>query len=292
MSRIAAYVPARGLLVPALLLMGVLGVAAGMLGALHLPNSARPDLRPETVTIIPRPYSYRAPGEFVQGRAVVDGPLIAVENPAALEIMKYQVSAPDYGRCVAEGACAEAEPRRRGDGNVPVTGASFNDATAYAAWLSRKTGETWRLPTVAEWAFAAGSRARDHALGFGTDAQNPADRWLAYYEREAELGANALATPEPLGAFGENEFGVADLAGSVWEWTSTCHSRTTLDAAGRELTHLDSCGVRLLEGQHRTPMSAFVRDARGGGCSIGAPPDNLGFRLVRERAWWLNLFGN
>ena len=33
-------------------------------------------------------------------------------------------------------------------------------------------------------------------------------------------------------------------------------------------------------------MSAFVRDARTGGCSVGAPPDNLGFRLVKERNWW------
>ena len=36
-------------------------------------------------------------------------------------------------------------------------------------------------------------------------------------------------------------------------------------------------------------MSTFVRDARGGGCTIGAPPDNLGFRLVRERGWWTAL---
>ncbi|HEY9011110.1 MAG TPA: SUMF1/EgtB/PvdO family nonheme iron enzyme, partial [Devosia sp.] len=184
-----------------------------------------------------------------------------------------------------------AQPRRKGKGDVPVTGVNFEDANAYAAWLSRATGETWRLPTVAEWTFAAGSKASDHALGVETDPRDPAERWLAFYEKEAALGDNALLTPEPLGGFGVNEFGVADLGGSVWEWTATCGSRTVLGAAGEQLSHLDSCGLRLLEGKHRTPMNIFVRDAMGGGCSVGVPPDNLGFRLVRERGVLDGLLG-
>jgi hypothetical protein len=47
--------------------------------------------------------------------------------------------------------------------------------------------------------------------------------------------------------------------------------------------------VRFLEGRHRTPMSTFIRDGRSGGCSVGAPPDNLGFRLVREPHWYERL---
>lgn len=68
--------------------------------------------------------------------------------------------------------------------------------------------------------------------------------------------------------------------------TPSCGGRTSLDAAGTEVSHLDSCGVRYLEGRHRTAVSGFVRDAQSGGCSVGAPPDNLGFRLVRERPWY------
>lgn len=279
-----------GLTLPAVLLAGLLAVVAGQTGVISWPTGTTVT-GPETVTIAARPYSYRATGEFVRGRAAVDGPLVTVEAPARLEIMKYQVSDADYALCVADGACKKADPRRRGEGNVPVTGVSFNDATDYAAWLSASSGQTWRLPTVAEWTFAAGSKARDHALDVAVDERDPAQRWLAYYEREARLGAGALATPSPLGSFGENEHGVADIGGSVWEWTATCGSRTTLGTAGETLTYLDSCGVRLLEGRHRTPMSAFVRDAQGGGCTIGAPPDNLGFRLVRDRSWWEKLVG-
>ena len=144
---------------------------------------------------------------------------------------------------------------------------------------------------MAEWAFAAGSKASDHALGVETDPRDPAERWLAFYEKEAALGDGALLAPEPLGTFGTNEFGVTDLGGSVWEWTATCASRTVLGEGGETLSHLDSCGLRLLEGKHRTPMNVFVRDAMGGGCSVGVPPDNLGFRLVRERGVLEGLLG-
>lgn len=279
-----------GLALPSVVLVATLGVVALQTGVLHPPELAPAVARPQTVIVAARPYSYRATGDFLQGKAVVDGPMVAVDHPAPVEIMKFEVSEAEYGRCVADGDCLKAEPRRRGKGNLPVTGVSYNDAVSYAAWLSARTGETWRLPSVAEWTLAAGSKARDHALGYRTDAGNPAERWLAFYEREAALGAGALAAPEPLGNLGENEFGVADLAGPVWEWTATCHSRTTLDTAGAPVSRLDSCGVRLLEGRHRTPMSAFIRDALGGGCNVGAPPDNLGFRLLRERPWWEQLF--
>ncbi|RYE87316.1 MAG: formylglycine-generating enzyme family protein, partial [Hyphomicrobiales bacterium] len=250
MNHVALLNPAaRTLLPPAALLLALGGLLLWQTDLIELPRAPVATIEaPPTVSIAPRSYSYRASGDFIRNGAPVDGPLIAVDPAGPLEIMTFQVSASDYARCVADGDCATAAPRRRGEGNIPVTGVSFEDATDYAAWLSRATGETWRLPTVAEWAFAAGSKATDHALGIDTDPRDPAERWLAFYEKEAALGANALRTPEPLGTYGVNEFGVADLAGAVWEWTATCASRTTLDDSGRTLRHLDSCGVRLLEG--------------------------------------------
>jgi formylglycine-generating enzyme required for sulfatase activity len=274
---------ALSLMFPGVLFVGLLTAIAAQTGMLTIPVAIDASLVPQTVTISPRPYSYRDSGDFLAGTAAIDGPRIQVDAPAALESMKFQVSAADYRRCVADGDCHRAEPRRPGTRDVPATGVSFNDATDYATWLSTKTGETWRLPTVSEWAFAAGSKAGDPALSVETDPANPADRWLAFYEKEAALGVNSIATPGPLGHFGVNEFGVADMSASVWEWTATCASRTALGQGGEVVSRLESCGVRYLEGRHRTPMTGFVRDAQSGGCSIGAPPDNLGFRLVRDR---------
>lgn len=284
MTSIALRQRGTGIALPALILAGLLTIIGVETGAFTAPRLTVVAI-PETVVIAPRPFDYRASGDFVRDGASVDGPLIHVAEPAALEIMKYQVSTVDYARCVAEGACEKAQPRRRTNGNVPVTGVSFSDGTDYAAWLSQRTGTAWRLPTIEEWAFAAGSKAVDHALGIETDRADPAKRWLLNYEREAALDDGGLATPGPLGSFGVNEYGVADLAAAVWEWTTTCASRTTLDDAGGVLTHIESCGVRVLEGRHRTPLSSFIRDAVGGGCSVGVPPDNLGFRLVRDSTW-------
>jgi formylglycine-generating enzyme required for sulfatase activity len=279
---------ARVLIAPAAVLAGRLLLIAIAAGELQAPASGTAGVvaTPATVVIAPRHFTYRDSGEYLRDGHPEDAPLVHVADPPALEIMTFEAGAADYALCVADGACRPAEPRRRGSGDVPVTGVSFEDANAYAGWLSARTGSKWRLPTMAEWVFAAGGDATDPALGVQNERAGPAGRWLALYEKEAAArDTDGAAVPRERGAFGLNAFGVADVDGPVWEWTSTCTSRTTRDAAGAETSRVLSCGVRVLEGRHRTAMSYFVRDGRSGGCSIGAPPDNLGFRLVREAGW-------
>ncbi|MBE1206164.1 SUMF1/EgtB/PvdO family nonheme iron enzyme [Aminobacter carboxidus] len=90
---------------------------------------------------------------------------------------------------------------------LPVTGVSFRDATAYANWLSDRTGETWQLPTDEEWAFAAAERFVDDTLGI-EDSNNPAARWLARCRSEAEASKGRDPEPKPHGHFGANSKGV------------------------------------------------------------------------------------
>lgn len=273
------------LALPGILLAGLIALICVQTGLVRIPQGGVSLQGPEIVTIAGRSFSYRASGEFLQGTASIDAPLIRVEHHAPLEIMKYQVSAADFARCVAEGACEKARPRWNAVGDVPATGVSYEDAVDYATWLADRTGETWRLPTVEEWVFAAGSRAVDTAVGGAANEANPAERWLLAYRKEAALSLDGPAMPLPLGAFGTNEFGVADLSAVVWEWTSTCASRTTLNVSGNVAAYTQNCGARYLEGRHRVAMSTFIRDGVAGGCSIGVPPDNLGFRLVRDMNW-------
>jgi formylglycine-generating enzyme required for sulfatase activity len=167
----------------------------------------------------------------------------------------------------------------------PAVQVSWHDANSYAAWLSNKTGETYRLPSDEEWAFAAGSKFRDDALP--VDADDPSKRWLAKYERESGRTAGGTDA-RAFGSFGVNENGIGDLAGNVWEWTSTCFTRYRLDEAGETVSSKQNCGVRVVEGQHRAYVTDFIRDARAGGCAVGVPPDNLGFRLVREPRSWVS----
>lgn len=234
-----------------------------------------------TVAVNPGSFDFRLPGEYLKADWPVDAPKQKVSFRRGFDMMKYQVSFGDYSACVDDGAC-EAPDGMRQLAETPVTGVSYRDATAYAAWLSKKTGESWRLPTDEEWAFAAAERLQDDALGLPQDTANPAARWLARYAAEAGTEARD-AEPKPRGHFGENSKGLADVAGNVWDWTTTCYRRATVDARGKITRSTENCGVRVLGGRHRSYMSHFIRDGKSGGCAAGLAPDNLGIRLIRDR---------
>lgn len=259
------------------------GVFAVSLGIASPPNSMSSSDQLNFVDVIdvaPRTYAYRMAGDFNQAGRPVDAPLVAVARTSALHIMRRQVTEAEYDRCVAAAKCVPRSPPGSSDPRLPVVQVSWEDATVYAAWLSVRTGETWRLPTDEEWVFAAGSRFHDDALLVAS--RDPAVRWLARYEKESQQ-EELDQRPRPTGAFGANEYELLDLSGNVWEWTNTCFVRQSLDAAGKPAgASIANCGVRVVEGEHRTYVTDFIRDARVGGCAVGKPPSNLGFRLVRE----------
>jgi formylglycine-generating enzyme required for sulfatase activity len=241
---------------------------------------------PETVTIEARTFKYRADGEYSKGGSIIDPPMVEATETRPLTIMKYQVAMSDFVGCVHDGACRMPEAIVTPEADVPVTGVSYDDAQAYAAWLSRRTGQVWSLPTDRQLAFAAGKDFPDDALGLDSDNKNPALRWLADYKREAVERKLADPTPRVAGSFGVNEFGVADFAGNIWEWTTTCDRKVRLNDIGTIVSEDHGCGVYVTVGRHRSPMTYFVRDPKGGGCAVGTPPSNLGFRLVRDDRWY------
>lgn len=234
---------------------------------------------PELVHLVDGPFSYRPAGEYRVGTMIVDAPVQHIAAPA-LDIMKYHVSEADYARCIADGACPAIATK--GSSKHSQTGVNLSDASAYARWLSDKTGQQWRLPTDTEWMRLAGNRIADGRLDIVTKGADPSQRWLASYRREAAARGDADFATYPQGHFGLNDLGVADIGGNVWEWTETCFQSGTLRADGTAVTvQSDYCGVRAVQGKHRAYVIDFIRDARSGGCGAGVPPDFLGFRLVR-----------
>jgi formylglycine-generating enzyme required for sulfatase activity len=243
---------------------------------------------PQTISVAAGRFAYRQPGEFYRAGYAVDAPKADYEMTAPLTIMKYQVSTKDYDACVADGACPARESATPSRSDMPVTAVSHDDATMFARWFSKKSGGIWRLPSDVELAFAAGQKFPDDALGVDPDNRNPALRWLADYEREAARKRSKEPAPLAYGSFGENEHGLADFAGNIWEWTTTCNRRVDLVKQGQEVT-TEACGVYITAGKHRSPLSSFIRDPKSGGCSVGVPPDHVGFRLVEDRRWYAPL---
>lgn len=262
-------------------------LAGGIMVKSGVWSSPAPEMpAPVTVTVPAGSYDYRETGEFFRDGFAVDGPKVTKSFNRPMTIMKHQVSTAAYDECVADGACPSRESRSPSQTDLPVTGVNYDDANAYARWLSERTGMVWRLPSDEELAFAAGSKYPDDALGVDPDSRNPALRWLADYERETARKASRVKEPQPYGSFGESENGLADFAGNIWEWTSSCLRRVNLDRKGRSVGEAESCGIYIAAGKHRAPLSSFVRDPKGGGCSVGTPPDNVGFRLVRDDRWY------
>ncbi|VEE13587.1 SUMF1/EgtB/PvdO family nonheme iron enzyme [Ectopseudomonas mendocina] len=186
-------------------------------------------------------------------------------------VMRRQVSQAEYAACVAANACLplDGDLREASAADLAAVGVSWMDASAYAQWLTQRTGVVHRLPTYAEWVLAAGEAFQDIQAEVFDDARNPAQRWLAEYDRESRRKP-LDPRPRAFGSQGSNANGLLDVAGNVWEWTDSCFGKG------------DFCGIRIAAGQHPSGLSDFVRDPISGACSVGVPPSNLGFRLVRE----------
>ena len=164
----------------------------------------------------------------------------------------------------------------------PVVCVSWDDAKAFVRWLARETGQEYRLPSEAEWEYAAragtttaywwGARASHEYANYGKDEccgglSRGRDRW----ERTA-----------PAGSFSPNAFGLHDVAGNVWEWVEDCYE-TTYDLAPRDGSAWTggSCEVRVLRGGSWDVIPGGVRAAIRDGYTAGDRDSNVGFRVAR-----------
>ena len=137
----------------------------------------------------------------------------------------------------------------------PVTGMTWSEAVAYAAWLSRETGYPYRLPSEAEWEYVAraGSQTR---YPFGDDPRelcqhaNVADRTLAARYRKystAECDDGVLGVG-PVGRLEANAFGVYDMLGNAEEWVADCWRRNYSSADGTPRPYGVNCDAYAVRG--------------------------------------------
>ena len=177
------------------------------------------------------------------------------------------------------------------EGNHPAVCVSWDDAQAYADWLSKTTGKTYRLPSEAEYEYAA--RAGGTARFAFTD--DPAE--LCRFANGADESAKTAGLPEdapymtcsdgypftaPVGSFAANAFGLHDLIGNVWEWTADCFADNYTGAGSDSAVRTEAdCKAHAVRGGDwfSTPMS--LRPAVRAKASPDARHDDIGFRVVR-----------
>lgn len=118
----------------------------------------------------------------------------------------------------------EGKIRPNNQYNHPVIHVSWNDAVAFCEWLSRKEGKTYRLPTEAEWEYAAGGGSQSRTIWAGTDTESQ----LAMVGNFCDVNCNEISKNSkqndkykytaPVGIFRANRLGLHDLSGNVLEW--------------------------------------------------------------------------
>ncbi len=190
------------------------------------------------------------------------------------EIGKYPLTVAEYALFVE--ATHRAAPRnweeQKQRPEHPVVYISWDDAQAYAQWLAQVTGQPYRLPSEAEWEKAArGTDGRIYPWG---------NEWDASRANTREKGSG---TTTPVGRYpqGASPYGVMEMAGNVWESTSTIYVGKYPYKNDRQHEDFNSTNTRVLRGGSWSDSSRNARAA----CRIinvrGYSSGNRGFRLVR-----------
>ncbi|MBX3703916.1 MAG: formylglycine-generating enzyme family protein [Steroidobacteraceae bacterium] len=272
---------------------------------------------PEMVVVPAGLFVMGTPGAAsASGAARAESGPVVVRIPRAFAIGRHEVTRAQYARFIAD---TDHEPRpgcrnwdpalarlhddvRRGwrdpatpsalQDDHPVTCVSFTDAQAYVQWLARKTGARYRLPSEAEWEYAARAGSVT-SRPWGDDAASGC-QFANVYDLTADGHYRLGWTPAgcrdgypdlaPVGRFGANRFGLHDMIGNVREWVQDCatgsYEGRPTDARAWEW--LGGCRERVLRGgSWRTP-TGFARSAHRDGAAAEDRADDTGFRVALD----------
>lgn len=161
-------------------------------------------------------------GQFLMGSAD-KAKMVTLQNNFL--IGRHEITFNEYDFFALETNRALPDDLGWGRGKRPVINISWDDAVAYANWLSKTTGKEYRLPTAAEWEYAARGNTTSN-YWWGNNKEDARERancrlgcksfWDNYFDNKTQ----------PVGSFPPNDFGLYDTAGNVSEWISDCADKT------------------------------------------------------------------
>jgi formylglycine-generating enzyme required for sulfatase activity len=207
--------------------------------------------------------------------------IVKIMRPFAMS--QFEITFAEWDECVVVGSCRSGvSDNGWGRGRRPVIIVSWNDAVEYTRWLSRMTGQTYRLATEAEWEFAAraGTTTR---YSFGEDETQLAA--YAWFDDTDGASPAEGRTTQPVGLKLPNALGFHDLHGNVWEWVADCWSANYVDApSDGSAYNPQNCPQRVARGGS---FNRKARSLRSANRYRAAPEFNniaIGFRVVRDLA--------
>lgn len=200
--------------------------------------------------------------------------VVTIHQPFA--ISRYEVSFAEWELCVSRGGCNGYTPNDEGwgdRGRRPVINVSWYDASSYVSWLSRETGQNYRLPSETEWEYAAraGSWA---AFGWG----NSVGRNNANCDGCGSRWDNSRTAP--VGSFSPNQYGLHDVHGNVWEWVQDCWNWH--ESASQAPFTGGTCASRVLRGGSWTDKATLLTFWSRLRYAAENRSNDAGFRVVSD----------
>ena len=189
-------------------------------------------------------------GTFTMGCSAGDGECRDDEKPTrqvvinSFKLMATEVTFAMWDACVTAGGCNHRpEDEGWGRGNRPVINVSYNDITQqFIPWLNRTTGQTFRLPSEAEWEYAARAGSTTKYSWGNNIGSNNANCDGCGSQWDSSKTA-------PVKSFSPNTYGLYDMHGNAWEWVQDCLS-FSYQGAPRDGKAWESgdCSLRMLRG--------------------------------------------
>jgi len=199
---------------------------------------------------------------------------VTIAKPFA--IGKHEVTFDQWDACVADGGCKHRpDDREWGRGDRPVINVSWLDAKAFVAWLSQKTGQTYRLPSEAEWEYAARG-GTNSPYWWGRDVGSRQANC-----RECNTGSSQQTAA--IGSYKANPFGLHDTAGNAAEWVEDCWNDNYRGAPQNGSPWLTGqCRLRVLRGGAFDSAAKYLRSTARFRYDSDVRYSANGFRVLRE----------
>jgi formylglycine-generating enzyme required for sulfatase activity len=217
-------------------------------------------------------------GDFVMGAndTPYEKPERTITIPRAFAIGRREVTFAEWDQCADAGACKHRpEDHGWGRGNQPVVNVSWDDTRLFLAWLSQKTGQRYRLPSEAEWEYAARAGTKT-AFWWGRDVGSG-------HAQCDGCGSPIVQRLVPTGSFRPNGFGLYDTSGNAAEWVEDCWNDNYRNAPKDASAWTSGdCRLRVLRGGNFTSKAPEVRSAARFRYDVDVRYYANGFRIVRE----------